>query len=377
MKRIYFFLITALLGLIYYTAGSPMEIADRVMVHAVGIDKTTEGYSVTLQVFSPEGGGTEGAFDPTRPNVSLVAAEGSCVSDAVHLCEEKLGGRVFIGQNRIILFGKGVDLSDEDRLFGYFLSSAEAYLNTECAAAENTARELLSIPIPSGALASEKFEEMIASSKERGCAVNCTLMSLLEAMDGGSPDKCVVMPQFSKPKSGSPKDSGDEKKQLTEDSGLLLDKGCIYMDGKRAGELDAKEMGLLGMINGSGDTVYTETEQDGLMLGKTMRISERAVSAEVNGGRIVIRVDCRTVPKDDSFFPDERSRESSDRKAAEKLTRTANELCEKLCLEYSPEAAGADRALRRYLPDLLRSCTGGMGALYGRIELEVTVADRG
>ena len=48
MKRKYYFLIIMLLSVVYFTGTQPPEIADRIMVHAIGIDVEEEGYRCLL-----------------------------------------------------------------------------------------------------------------------------------------------------------------------------------------------------------------------------------------------------------------------------------------------------------------------------------------
>lgn len=375
MKRAFFFIMIALLGIIYYAAGKPMEIADRVMVHAIGIDETAEGCKVTMQIFSPSDGGSETAIDPSQPNVSLIKGKGGSVSEAVHDCEKKLGGRIFIGQNRIILFGRNTDLSRTDELFGFFLSSSEAYLNTDCAAAESTAEKLLSEPIPSSSISSEKFVMMINSECERGCAVRCSLMQLMEAM--GSGEKCVMMPQFSaqQTKSGGKSDNGGEQQpseKLTAETGIMMGKAAVFRDGRFCREITGEKAGIIGMINGSGSSVYTEAEQGGRRLGKTYRAEARSVSAAEEDGKLVVRIRCSTEPLDEQYFPNSRERAAFNDAAREKLSREAEETAAELCAEGLYELLGAEAVLRRYFPALLRE-KGSAEELYGRLRYKITV----
>ena len=373
MKRAFFFAAIVFLGLIYYSAGSPMEVADRVMVHAIGIDPVEDGYRVTLQVFSPASGGSETAIDPSQPNVSLVKGEGGSAAEAIHDCESRLGGHVFIGQNRIILFGRDTDLSRDKELFGYFLGSSEAYLNTECAAAEGSAEKLLSLPIPSNVIASDKFVTMINSERERGCTLSCTLMQLLEAME--TPHKCAVMPLFSAlpDKSGGDKaEGGSEPKKLGTEAGLVLKKCAVFSGGQYAGELSGERAGLLGMINGSGSSVFTETEYGGRRLGKTYRLEAREVTAERRGDELWFYVRCKADPRDEQYFSDPAEREGFTKAARESLSAEAADLAEELCAEGLPELLGADRDLRRHFPALLRT-RGMTDELFARVRYEISV----
>ena len=375
MKRAVFFVMIALLGVIYFAAGKPMEIADRGMVHAIGIDETDGGYKVTMQIFSPSGGGSETAIDPSQPNVSLITGRGGSVSEAVHDCEKKLGGHAFIGQNRIILFGRNTDLSRTKELFGYFLSSSEAYLSTDCAAAEGTAEKLLTQPIPSSGISSEKFVMMIDSECKRGCSVRCSLMQLMEDMQ--SEEQCAVMPLFSvqqRKNSGKNSSGGDGQppEKLAPETEVTLGSAAVFRRGRFLRKITGENAGMIGMINGSGSSVFTETVHSGRKLGKTYRVGHRSVSALREDDKLIIRIVCATEPLDEQYFPDSRERAGFNEAAREKLTREANALARELCSEGLHELLGAGAALRRYFPDLLRKSPSA-GVLCDRMSYEITV----
>lgn len=356
MKRKYFFIIIALLVMSYYTSDKPTEIADRIMVHAIGIDvedsSDTPEYKVTMQVFSPSEGSNDAASDPSMPNVSIVKGRGRDISAAVQDCTAKLGGTVFIGQNRIILFGHDVDFSNKKELFGYFLSSSEAFLNTECAAAEKTAEELLEMPIGNSAISSEQFPQLIQAAKMRGAAIGCSFMELLDSMEKES--QSTVLPIITKTSEPST-ESDSEKNKLTSDSGLKIEQGALYMNGKFKDTLSADEMGILSMLRGEGKNVRTDIIYDGMEIVKTFRLKSREVTPEPSEKDIVFKISCSASPKDDQMFASSKDRNESNRMAEEKICSEAQELADKLTEKYSDELIGGDKFMRRYYPSIYRS----------------------
>ncbi|MCR5122009.1 MAG: hypothetical protein K6B74_06280 [Ruminococcus sp.] len=373
MKRIFFFISIAMLGVIYYSAGRPMEIADRVMIHAIGIDPEGSGFRVTMQVFSPTSGGSETAIDPSQPNVSIVGGSGRNVAEAINDCETHLGGRVFIGQNKLIVFGRSIDMTRKNELLGFFLSSSEAYLNTDCAMSSGTAAELLSVPMMSGGITSEKLAMMISSECERGRCAKCSLMQLLESSE--EENGSVLMPEFSlmtKPKGGSADSSGEEgsaPEKLPESSRVILNKCAVLREGRFAGELSGSEAGLAAAINGSGTNVFADAEYNGQRLGCTLHITDRDITAFRENGELIIRAKLTAAPADEQFFPDSREREGHNRAALEKLTAEANELADKLGDSGGAEILGTERILRRHFPSLLRK--HGAEALTDMIRFEI------
>ena len=53
-----------------------VNIEDRAIVHAVGVDKAGEDYEVSLQVFSTTQSGSNTPIDPSQPNMKVISAKG-------------------------------------------------------------------------------------------------------------------------------------------------------------------------------------------------------------------------------------------------------------------------------------------------------------
>lgn len=313
MKRKYYFLIIMLLSVIYFTNGRPTEIADRIMIHAIGVDKDDAGYKVTMQSFTPEASGSETSIDPSKPNVSIVTGKGNSVNDAVRSCFSKLGGNVFIGQNQIIIFGKDIDFNDTENIFGFFLSSSETFLNVDCALAESKAEEILTIPITGNTVTSEKYPQMIESASENGRCIQTTFMNLLNDME--SEDRSSIMPIFSltaeseengsnsgSGDSGGSGDPGSQSEESLPEAKLVIKNGALFVDGKFSAEITYEQMGLAGMLNGAGKFIHTEITSDNRDYSKTYKLKSREISGEISGETIRIHIDCRVSPKDSEMF---------------------------------------------------------------------------
>lgn len=375
MKQRFFFLIIMLLSVVYFSNGTHTEIAERVMVHAIGIDQTDSGYKVTMQIFSPEGSGSETSIDPSLPNVSIVQGSGETVSDAVNSCMNRLGGDIFIGHNQMILFGRNVDLSQRYKLFGFFLSSSEAFLNVDCAAAERTAEEILKIPVTGNTIGSEKYPQMIETSADLGRCIKVTFIDLLDAMETN--DKSVILPVFSSTEnntsgnSGGGNDSGGKQEELSQ-TRLEIKNGAVYVGGKYRAEITDEQMGYAAMINGQGDFVHTEISYKGANFTKTFQIRSRQVNAEVENGEMVFTISCRLAPKDAQMFEEYSDREMSNEKAMRSVGEKAQSFADSVCEMYSPEILGADDYIKRFYPEIYRKYKDDE-QLYERVRLKVEI----
>lgn len=333
------FLVIALMGLMFYSTGRPPEIADRVIVHAVGVDVNDNGYKVTLQVFSPEGSGSDTPLDPSKPNVRLVNSEGRSVAEAAEECRRKLGGELFLGQNRLILFGKNIDLSRSDELFGYFLSASEAFLNVDCAAAEPSAEKLLSVPVSAGSVASERFVSMIRTGETDGTVCGCSLTELIT--DIQPPSEMVMMPLFTVDNMNK-----DAKKFIEKESPIRLSESAVFKQGKYSDSLSPYETGIISAVSGRGKYFFTQSEQNTQLI----RVRSRELKADEVDGKLCVTVHLNVSPAEPTV---------GECKNTDSLSDELTDACEKLTDKGYAYLLGQELHLKRFAPKLYKNspCT--------------------
>ena len=73
MKRFNVWIIILLLLFVSIGNDSSIEISDRTLVHAVGIDEDDSGCTVTLQIFKSDGAGSDTQIDPSKSNTRIIS----------------------------------------------------------------------------------------------------------------------------------------------------------------------------------------------------------------------------------------------------------------------------------------------------------------
>lgn len=274
MKRLYFFLITVLLA--FTSAGSRDTVAslDRAMIHAVGIDLSDKGYSVTLQIFHPDGEGSDTRLDPGKSNMLVVTAEAATVEKAVSLCEDKLGEFLFIGHVQVIVLGRGVEPDDPERLFSYFLKSRESYLGVQLACTDSTAKELLEAELTEGAVAAQNIISVIERSEKNSDTISCDLLSLLNSESG----------DFAMPRLRLESSSDDEKEQR-----LLSEGAQVFTAGRRSFTIDGEECSALLYLLGEDCGVTVELETPGGVTGIALKCEGTEATLRREEERLVCR----------------------------------------------------------------------------------------
>ena len=347
MKRICFFLITAMLA--FCSAGSRGTVTslDRAMVHAVGIDRDEEGYKLTLQIFRPESKGTDTQLDPAKANIFTVTASAPTVGQAMKECENRLGEFLFIGHDQLTVIGKGVSLTDPERLLSCLYKSKESFLGAEFAWTEN-ASELLTAELSEGAVAAQSIVSIISRHAENSDTCRCDLLTAL-----GAGDKTVIIPRLRLI------DTGREK--------TVSAAGAeVFVNGEDRFSLDPEECcgaavlrrectaAVLAYSTGSGPAAVD--------------VKDLCCRRELtkNGDRLSCRLSVRGIIRDDQSIDLLADRESLERECSSELERRCGRII-RLCRERGADLIGLGKLVKSRFPRVWLDCGGDIRRL-----LEIT-----
>ena len=67
-----------------------VQLKDRAIVQEVGIDYSDQEYTITLQIYNPEGSSGSGSFDPTAGTNLVVEATGDTITKAFQNAADQL-----------------------------------------------------------------------------------------------------------------------------------------------------------------------------------------------------------------------------------------------------------------------------------------------
>lgn len=337
MKRIWFFMICGMLALC--TAGSRDTVSslDRAMVHAVGIDSCGEGVRVTLQIFRPEGAGSDTQLDPAKDNIFVISAEAPTVGEAMTECSGRIGEMLFIGHVQLVVIGSGIRLDDPGRLFAYFVKSKESYLRADIARAEN-AEELLSAELSEGVVAAQSLVGIIARHEESSDTARCELLTAL-----GASGNTLVMPRLSL--------TGGEEKTVSAAGAE------VYVDGRSSFSLSKEECRGLARFRRK-ETEFTLTaESKGGSAAVTLEDCSRRVSLTESGGRLSCRFETGVLINNDQSIDLLFDRGALIRSCGERIDRNTARIIA-LCYEKKADLIGLGELVRCRYPGVWLRCGG-------------------
>ena len=227
MKRYVIWIIILSLSLVFIGNERSTEISSRALVHAVGIDMKDDKYTVTLQVFQPEGAGSDTPIDASKANTRVISNTAKTFEEAMKLCENQLGNYLFIGHNQIIVLGSNTDFKKPEQLLSYFINNKDAFLGVNIVLAEKTAKEILDVKIPIGTVSTEYFKEVVKMYADKGEAYPSDMVDFLnETM---YPDKSVLLPVVSiKKEEPSSEEQGQQSQSSGEEQSSPPEENTIY-----------------------------------------------------------------------------------------------------------------------------------------------------
>lgn len=279
-----------------------VELNERAIVQAIGVDAVNNGYRVSLQIFSPEGGDGANEMNTGPQNAKMIIAEGKTISDAIQQATLEQGKQIFYGHNRLLVIGESTVKKGIADILPFFNSGYQSRPSIYVMAAEGTAEEILNANIQQGIIPAESLENMIENYSKNGSVMQTKLMDVITSFYNES--RCVTLPTIALTGENADQDSSESMDQQIEKSHLARIKGSVVLkNGKWVGNLDEDETrGLVWMSDKVKETLLVipyrnstngETEQVSLQIYS----SRTKMIPEIANGKMMFRVTVHAVGK--------------------------------------------------------------------------------
>lgn len=425
MKRMYFWIVILALVLVSVNNRESVEISERSLIHAVGIDQTDKGITVTLQVFKSSGAGSDTQIDPSKSNTFVISNTAATFDEAIGKCESQLGNYLFIGHNQIIVLGSGVKLDDPNKLLSYFIKNKNNYLGVSVVIAENTAKEIMEVELTSGAIASENFTDIINMYYNNGETVFSDMLHFLNSMK--SQDKSAVIPvvsvkelstqsddsgqESSEGSGGSEQESGSseenssgtessENESSSQDSSssesqnssesqdssesgskaeessesaeklITIEKAAVISGGKVKGYISGDEIKGVNWITDHMHETVINTEIDGKSVGVTVKKRSSETKLEKKDNKLVYKIDINAIILTDTNILAELDENELEKKVEEKIRSDCEAAIEKAYFEYNADCLNVTQLVKFYYPQIYLDYMDDFNTLKQNIEFE-------
>lgn len=391
MKRFAIWIIILLLGFVAIGNDRSIEISDRTLVHAVGIDQDDSGCTVTLQIFKSDSAGSDTQIDPSKTNTRVISNTASTFNEAMSLCENQLGNYLFIGHNQVIVIGSNTDLSKPDELLSYFIRNKDNYLGVNVVLAENTAKEILNVQIPTGTITMENFTEIVEMYRNKSTAVPSSMVEFIS--NSKNPDKSVVLPVVSIKQENESSDGGQEQQQSEQQSGgqsggeqsggsnsqsgeaslISIEKNAVIKNGKIVGEINAEETQCVNFINNDSEygmiTIDYKDSEVGVKLKK--RKSDSKVMVKDNKILFEVKLTLVGTTEDNRFSQSDKDKIA--RIIESKLKKQCADTFNKVFFGYDADIFDFDKLIRHYCPKVYLDYKDNFDVLKANTVFDVNV----
>lgn len=159
-----------------------IELNDRLIIQAIGIDKTSDGYEVSIQGLDTEmhGGGSENGKTGSITKNFLFS--GKNISEALAEIHSKTGLSPLYSQARIIIMGMSAAEENIGDALDFFLREYTTRSDIFIVVAENSAKELVCASFGENVVGATVMEEAVKSGKYTGRAVAVPLYKFVNFM---------------------------------------------------------------------------------------------------------------------------------------------------------------------------------------------------
>lgn len=242
-------LVSALLTLGLCGCANYIDLADRAIVQAIGIDYLPDkkAYRISMQYFNQSSEGGQNQIDKTQDNVLKSVGEGDNVFSAAKNASLLTGKDLLLSENRLIIIGKELRKYDLEQTMEFFIGNFHSHPQAYVAAAENTAEELLDIRFKEGSTSSQRLSDLIRNAASEGRCVYSYPYRVMTMLCTGTRSAFLPLLKTAElktdvtiPKEGrdSGKGGGEEQSEDGETT-IILDGGVIFKDGVELSQVNA------------------------------------------------------------------------------------------------------------------------------------------
>ncbi|MEI2405977.1 Ger(x)C family spore germination protein [Niallia taxi] len=239
MKKIFLLCLLSLMTILLTGCWSNSELNEIAIASAIGIDKTDNGYQVSVQIINP--GELAGERKSGRSEVSLITKEGKTIFETLRKLSMDAPRKIYVAHIRTIIFGEDMAKEGIGKALDFLTRDHDMRSDFLIAIAKgSTAKELLNIQSPMEIVPGEKINKTIKNTeKSLGITKAVTIDGLITDIHKIGKEPVLTGIHFY----GDPKTSGDltSVQSIIPKSGITVDSIGVLKTDKLLGWLNEEE----------------------------------------------------------------------------------------------------------------------------------------
>lgn len=274
MKLFKIFAAVLVIALSFSGCMERQTLQDLSVVEGMAIDEKDNDITVTVQTLNlaKTGNGSEALGG----NITLNSSEdGSTISEAISKLSKDLSSKLFLGQNKMTVFGRKVAENGVDDNLDYFVRSADSRPDVLLCIADGEASDILKCKENDALVPSEDIVRLLQNGEKSGMGAAVTVNETLKRY--ASPTSDIYLPVLK------------AKKDMAEFEGLAL-----FCGSKMAGVSNEEEtFGILLMNDKVENALLNIYDEKMGNIGVNILSSKVKRNAGIKDGRVVFSVDIK------------------------------------------------------------------------------------
>ncbi|MDY4192278.1 MAG: Ger(x)C family spore germination protein [Oscillospiraceae bacterium] len=338
-----------------------VQLNERAIVQAIGVDQRDGELLLSMQVFEPYGG-AEAAGGKTSCRV--VQVSGETMSEALQNAALKQGKEVFYGHNKLIVIGRGLAREGMEEVIRFFNTDRQSRPNVDMMMADGEAADIISAELGGSMLPVLTAQMMLENYKTSGGLIRARVRDLAETLENPSVDAFLPVVRL----------GGDDP----ENPMIEVSATAVLRQSSLAGELTPEETrGLLWLRGDVKRTQISLKGEDGVSL--MAKESSLRIRPWVRDGQTFFSVYLRVQSTVEEPLGNRESvhlEEEFQRYGAAQSRQLEEEIrgtLQKLTRELAADPVGFADYLAKYEPEFWSGCKDRYRELLPGLQFEIQV----
>ena len=261
------------------------DIEKRAIVQIAGIDRTDNGYKVSMQIFAPDG---EMLENKGGAKVDVITGTGNSIYSAIKEIEMKTGKEVFLGHNVLLFLGENTRNENINNLLEYFTQGNYVFPGLDLVMTNGNAYDFVSLKLSTGLLSSQTMEDILKISIRNGNAKRAQLAHVVA--DARQTQKTATIPIVDIAEIAQDIEVNEEGNDInTQDTKVLsFNKTAVFKDNKYILSLDKDQTMGLKWLNDDVENAFININVNGVPIGVSINKAKTTLRPRISEGKVVI-----------------------------------------------------------------------------------------
>lgn len=271
-------LLVLLIALLLSSCGTPgLELKNRLIVQAIGIDETKNGVRVTLQTLNTEMAGNPNSGANLGEVTRCLTVEGATVSEAISNAAKSEGKQPLLSQNRLIVFGRETAQNGLYTHLDYFVRNASTRLTVPVAVSDTTAEELVSASLGENVLTADSITDILDGARYNTNIVSQALYEFVNQISSDLTDAYIPVVR-------TEEEEGESK--------ISMYSVGVFQDDRMTYELSSDDVTALMLLTDKAQSGYFSVENEAYAAQTVLKIKKTGtkIQNEMVNGKILFHV---------------------------------------------------------------------------------------